>query len=384
MFAPLLFLCQILALAALAAPPCSLNGAENADGSCSCYGPWIGTDCSFLSIGPTPAASGYGLVPALRSAWGGNVLVDAAGVYHLYVAEMAENCSLVDWEVSSFVTHATAATPLGPFNKQGPSIGVWSHNPQVMRLADGTFAIFHIGSGEGGHPPNCSWGSDATGSALAVAPPAARGGGSTVHVSQTLDGPWTPLLNSSIPSCNNPAPLLHPNGTLYLVCDSIAVFSAPGLDGPWQRVATLGPVPHDAPVGGYEDAFIWLDPRGNWHALFHVWSTEILPNCIYTNVSAHAFSRDGLDWFFSPIQPYNSTVALDDGTTFITPTRERPKLFFGADGEPAYLYNGAVRDIELCPPHWCSRCKQLSNHTFNLVVPLISQGSQGGESQRLG
>jgi hypothetical protein len=173
--------------------------------------------------------------------------------------------------------------------------------------------------------------------------------------------------------------MLHPNGTFFLACDSSAVFSAPGLDGPWKRVATLGPVPHNAPIGAYEDAFLWIDPRGNWHALFHVWSSEISPNCLNTNVSAHAFSSNGLEWFFSPIQPYNSTVALNDGTTFVTPTRERPKLFFGADGEPTHLYNGAVRDIELCPPHWCSHCKIQSNHTFNLVVPLISQG-EGGKS----
>jgi hypothetical protein len=187
-----------------------------------------------------------------------------------------------------------------------------------------------------------------------------------VHTAPSLDGPWTPFPDFGVPSCNNPAPLLHPNGTLFLGCDSKTIWAAPGLRGPWRQVAEF-PAPGDAPQGGYEDLFLWIDPRGAWHALFHVWSTEIPSpyTCATSNVSAHAFSRDGSAWHYSPLQPYNTTVLLDDGSSFISPTRERPKLLFGADGEPSHLYGGAVRDIEGCSPHWCSRCKQLSNHTFS-------------------
>lgn len=316
-----------------------------------------------------PAVSGYGLSPPLRSAWGGNVLEDAAGVFHLHVAEMAHSCPLTDWGVSSFVTHATSTTPLGPFVKKSVATGVWSHNPQALQLADGSYAIFHIGSGVGGHPPNCSWAPGTEG------PSDSLGGsnGSTVHTSPSLEGPWTPFPSFGVPSCNNPAPLRHTNGTLFLLCDSSVLYRAPGLGGPWVRVLQL-PAPVNAPVGAYEDGFLWVDPRGAWHALFHVWSSKIpVPyTCVAANVSAHAFSSDGLAWHYSPLQPYNTTVHVDDGTSFVTPTRERPKLFFGPDGEPAFLYNGAVRDIEGCAPMWCSHCKVVSNHTFNLVVPLLS------------
>jgi len=365
-----LFLALTGTASAQETPPCSLNGAPAADGTCACFGPWSGGDCSILRTGATPAASGYGLQPPLRSAWGGNVLPDASGVYHLFVAEMSSNCSLSDWERSSFVTHATSTSPLGPFLRQGgaPAIGVWSHNPQVAQLRDGTFAIFHIGPGEGGSPPNCSWPSrSGAGSA-----PASGASGSTVHTAPALDGPWVPYPAFGVPSCNNPAPLLHPNGTLFLLCDSKVLFRAPSLSGPWVQVQQL-PAPRNAPLGAYEDGFIWIDPRGNWHALFHVWSSAVPSpyTCVNANVSAHAFSSDGLSWHYSPRQPYNTTVALDDGSSFITPTRERPKLLFGADGEPTFLYNGAVKDMEGCPPLWCSRCKVVSNHTFNLVVPLL-------------
>jgi len=360
----LLALQSVTVVASSQPPPCSLNGVLNPDaGTCSCFGPWGGPTCSVLTTGATPPTSGYGLLPPLN-AWGGNVAQDADGVYHLFVAEMANDCPLRNWGTASFVTHATAPSPLGPFQKQDAAIRAWSHNPQVLQLADGTFAIFHIGSGSAGRPPNCT----------PAAHAASASGGSTVHTAPTLGGPWTPFPNFGVPSCNNPAPLQHPNGTLYLVCNSQTIHAAPGLGGPWTQVAQF-PAPHDAPVGSYEDAFIWLDPRGAWHALFHVWSNAVpLPyTCAPSNVSAHAFSRDGVEWWFSPTQPYGTTVHLTDGSTFVTPTRERPKLFFGVDGEPAFLFNGAVRDIEGCAPSWCSHCKMVSNHTFNLVVPLVAE-----------
>lgn len=296
-------------------------------------------------------------------------MVAEGGLYHLFVAEMADNCSLAAWGRNSFVTHATAAAPEGPFIKRGaPAVGVWSHNPQILRLADDTFALWHIGTGANGSPSNCS-------SAPGDVAPGDGAAGATVHVSPSLDGPWTPFPGT--PSCNNPAPLLHPNGTLFLVCDSRVLYSAPALGGPW-TIAAAAPFSNrsaSSPTGTYEDAFLWLDKRGAWHALFHVYDEIITPSCVDSNVSAHAFSEDGLSWHFSPRQPYNTTVALDDGTSFVTPTRERPKLFFGPDGEPSHLYNGAVRDIESCAPHWCSHCKIESNWTINVAVPLLSSAA---------
>lgn len=374
-----LFASLLLAAHAAQPPPCALNGALQPDGTCACYGPWRGDDCSQLALGAVPAASGYGLAPALRSSWGGNVLADAAGTYHLFVAEMALNCTLTTWQTNSFVTHATAAAPEGPYLRQGaPAVGVWGHNPQVLALADGSFALFHIGTGVGGTPKNCSWGEGA-GAPAAAAVPLAPGAGATVHVAASLEGPWTPF--PGVPPCNNPAPLLHPNGTLFLACDSATILRAPALAGPWSAVHAPSFTNHsNAPIGAFEDAFMWIDPRGAWHALFHVWSEEVEPSCVNSNVSAHAFSTNGLDWHFSPLQPYGTTVTLEDGTSFITPTRERPKLLMGADGEPTHLLNGAVRDIESCAPHWCSRCKEISQHTFTLVTPLLAGGAGQGSA----
>jgi hypothetical protein len=370
MLALLLLATLPLALAA-AAPPCSLNGVPAADGACACDPPWLGPLCETLD--ERPGAVAYGADPTLFS-WGGNAVVDAAGTFHLYVAEMeGYNCSLSTWQRNSACVHATAPSAMGPFQRQGVAVDAWCHNPQVLALRDGTLALFHIGAGTtGGNVSNCSSG-DISARSPAVGP------GSTLHVSATPDGPWVPSSHPP-PTCNNPAPLLHPNGTFYLLCDSTTILSSPSIDGPWTHVLTWDPESGGGPYGGYEDAFIWIDRRGSWHSLFHVWSKRDLTTnstqCATATVSAHAYSEDGLQWYVGASQPYNTTVAFVEGPTEISPTRERPKLFFAADGvTPAYLFNGAVvrEGGEPCASPWCSSCK-MTHKTYTLVVPLGHDG----------
>lgn len=380
---PLLLLSLSRLLAFAAPPPCSLNGVLDASDACVCDVPWVGPQCEFLD--ERPGAVAYGAPQTLYS-WGGNVVVDAAGVHHLFVAEMEGfDCTLNTWQRNSACVHATAASAMGPFEKVGIAVGVWCHNPQVLPLSDGSLALFHIGDGtSSANITNCS-------AAPFVTPPAAppaylnaaAGGGgastgSTLHLSATPAGPWAPSPFPP-PSCNNPAPLLHPNGTLFLLCDSTTLFRAPSIDGPWARVWTWQP--SGGPIGGYEDGFIWLDRRGAWHSLYHVWATQDLTNatqCVNSTVSAHGFSADGLSWFVGEAQPYNTTVAFADGRPAeISPTRERPKLLFGPDGvTPRFLYNGAVKMTgQPCAAPWCASCKR-ADKTYTLVVPLGHNGAR--------
>jgi hypothetical protein len=177
--------------------------------------------------------------------------------------------------------------------------------------------------------------------------------------------------------------MLHPNGTLYLFCDSSVLFRSESIAGPWAHVWTWSPESAGGPVGGYEDGFLWLDRRGAWHALFHVWDTHSLVNqthCVTSTVSAHGFSADGLSWHVGSEQPYNTTVAFAGGgrPSEISPTRERPKLLFAADGvTPLFLFNGAVTGWQggACAEPWCSSCKRLSK-SYTLVVPLGQAGEE--------
>ena len=61
------------------------------------------------------------------------------------------------------------------------------------------------------------------------------GGGSTIHTSKSLDGPWVPLANNTLGGCNNPAPWVHPNGTIYIVCGGTLKRSE-SISGPWETV----------------------------------------------------------------------------------------------------------------------------------------------------
>lgn len=93
--------------------------------------------------------------------------------------------------------------------------------------------------------------------------------------------------------------------------------------------------------------------------------------CVNSTVSAHAFSEDGFTWFMSPVSPYGTQVELTTGETVTVATRERPKLYFDANGQKTHLFNG-VCGAPNCPngpPTGCVDCKYASKwnvHAFKL------------------
>ena len=112
---------------------------------------------------------------------------------------MTNNCSLSSWETNSRIEHAVAQNIAGPYKKKGVAVNTWAHNPVVLRLprSEG-YALMHIGTGAGPADGggNCSHrSSNASSSARGLAAAAA---GSTIHVSDSLAGPWSPLLNSTL------------------------------------------------------------------------------------------------------------------------------------------------------------------------------------------
>ena len=53
---------------------------------------------------------------------------------------------------------------------------------------------------------------------------ASSDGGSTIHIAKSLNGPWTPL-QTTLGACNNPAPWVHPNGTIYVLYVIVSVIT---------------------------------------------------------------------------------------------------------------------------------------------------------------
>ena len=87
-----------------------------------------------------------------------------------------------------------------------------------------------------------------------------------------------------------------------------------------------------------------MDRRGHFHILAHVYTTSRYNSSEALAISGHAFSEDGVEWTFSPHQPYSNAVQRVDNTTQHFATLERPKLVFADPADPhrpTHLLNGA-------------------------------------------
>lgn len=323
---PVLFL--LASARAQAEPPCSLNGKAstvNGKASCVCDKPWSGALCETMNFKPATYPQGYGMAPNLTS-WGGNTIYDAASKeYHIYVSAMTNHCPLQTWGKNSRIDHGVSKTITGPYALRDVAINTWAHNSAPIALKDGTFAIVHIGTGTG--PPN--GGQNCNKSAYdgpLLAPDAAdahttadsyvasTAGGSTIHTAKSLAGPWyvllrvccllccavllcalliwllallhppaadkehrEPLMKNTLGGCNNPAPWVHPNGTIFCVCGG-SLKSAESICGPWTTVTSFSH--KGGPAGNYEDPFLYTDHNGHFHLIYHVYVPKPAYTCI--------------------------------------------------------------------------------------------------------
>eukprot|EP01120_Amphizonella_sp_Union-15-10_P012506 TRINITY_DN5570_c0_g5_i1.p1 TRINITY_DN5570_c0_g5~~TRINITY_DN5570_c0_g5_i1.p1 ORF type:complete len:391 (+),score=81.17 TRINITY_DN5570_c0_g5_i1:73-1173(+) len=338
---------------------CFLNGVCTS-GICKCDYGWSGENCSLLNLAPAPNVGAYGYSPNVSS-WGG-VPIKVGDIYHLYVAEMVDGCGLCTWGSNSRVVHATSDTLEGPYKFTNQALGVWSHNPEIAvdySKAEPTYLLFHIGTGTGGNPRNCNGKKTHLDFNKKMAPDA----GGVFHTSNSPYGPWEPQAPEGLPSnCNNPSPYVFPNGTIYLVC-TWETFRASTWKGPWERIPFI--FQGDGGRGNWEDPFIWVDSRGNWKLLSHVW---ISTGKYYAErVAGLAYSKDGINWWRSPTPPFTNVVKHVDGSESFYSTRERPKLFFDPRDRttPLALFNGVGGvpggDKDICGKDW----------TFTLVQPVL-------------
>ncbi len=197
---------------------CSLNGKCDAQsGECACDAPWkhgpSGREaCNVLDVLPHPDdyIPAYGSDATKRTtfgcqntshtitSWGGNIIMDDSvtpPLYHLWVSAMGVGHGLSGWGAISQIDHATATDPMHAFTKCDVALSKEAHNASPLRAKNGSYLLFHIGDG-----------GDKT---------AARSG--FLHHAESPSGPWQPLPPLS---CNNPAPMLHSNGTTYVGCNN--------------------------------------------------------------------------------------------------------------------------------------------------------------------
>jgi hypothetical protein len=327
---------------------CSLNGVC-AGSQCACDAPWGGPACSTLTFATTPV-SGKSIYNSAdpRNTWGGAIVgPDGGGEFHTYVP-LYEAGSL--WHVETCL-HGVASTPAGPWDWRTRANFSCGINPQLLAF------------------PNASNASQTLFSLWE------RG---ALLLSASLDGPFVPTRGGGYGGIN-PAPIFH-NGSFYVTSQATTLIeTAPSYLGPWTFFANITHPwgPGEAPYS-VEDPFLFVDKRGRWHIINHAYNLTQNSSCGSSHVSAHWFSEEGKAWHWSPLAPYNSTIAYDDGTTHAFATCERPNLHFDARGDPDYLVCAVDLDAsEQCHPTPkthnatpCCSCCKFWDHAGTTVVKL--------------
>jgi hypothetical protein len=316
--------------------------------------------------------------------WCGSPCRADDGTWHLFASRWPKALGFGwNWLYHSTIVRCTSPTPQGPyryaetvFARRGPQWfdGMNVHNPAVRRW-DGRWWMFYIGSTYGGAPPAAGpaedplrnlevWNRKRIGLAVAERP----------------EGPWRrpdrPLLEPRDCSfwdhtiTTNPAPVILPDGTTYLIYKSRAGVGAPlqlGVarasrpDGPYERLGD-GPILAFAdPDLHVEDPFVW------WRdGVFHLIAKDDAKNGSpgitgEWGAGIHATSRDCLHWSLAPEpKAWTRTVAWDDGITTVQAHCERPALVFDDAGRPTHLFQATAAG----PRPWDF------HDSWNLVIPL--------------
>ncbi|KAJ9459687.1 hypothetical protein DIPPA_16830 [Diplonema papillatum] len=386
---------------------CSLNG-QCIDGVCQCEAAWYGPQCDMLVRRPADLTAGFHSPHngGKTSSWGGSVLRDENGTYHMYSSVMALECGINYWEPNSMVVHATAQAPAGPYVQKSTIELPFAHEPNVVRGPNGEYVIYMLlrnpngfilynctgpniteatGDGEG-----VSYGRGATTGDCPVPP--AR---STYMVwSDYPDGPWS-----------DPVLVLKPwNGSMWNNCPAeidtnlaMAIRADGSAVGIWRKCTNNATGPCEAgcctfprmltasnwkdpttyeansdtvlfpdmkPFGA-EDPFVWLDetdPNGI-HVIFHdeQGATRSSAN------GTHAYSPDnGATWVYGSNLAYNNSVETVGGTTMLYARREHPHLVFNEHGQPVVITNGVQ---ELDASMNCTADPQCSR-SYTLAQPL--------------
>jgi hypothetical protein len=353
---------------------CNMAGVcDTATGACACDQGWTGAACARIDFAPEAApCHGGGLClnrtelqdeavaysSAFTSSWGGDVVVDDDGDWHMFAAAFQNETTLSSWLTQSRIVHAVSASgPLGPyvprgivlaprepngtFNEHGPWDETTQHNPAVQYdPLSKTYLLYYMGSNgistkatptKGACPSNHSFCHQRVGLATAKHPngPWKRANGGNPILEPGPRGSWDDIFTT------NPTPYIFPNGSALLIYKarsfenintmSTGVAFAEHWSGPYTRITSE---PIDLP-GTCEDAGIYHSKNmgGVFRMVLHC-------ACSYQAV----WSLDGVTW--------NKTAPevewCDVGGGVVVSRRERPKWAVDRKGRVLALLTGVV------------------------------------------
>lgn len=216
-----------------------------------------------------------GIEDDVRSYWGGNIIKDNAGQYHLYVCGWPENSPKghMFWP-KSIVYHAVCNNSIGPFMIKD-TIGS-GHNPEAFHLKDGRVIVYVIDG---------------------------------YYLADNLNGPWTynkfdfdkrdrPIIEG----LSNLTFSQREDGSYLMVCRGGGVWiSQTGLS-PYNQITDKRVYP---PVKGeFEDPVVWRD-----HIQYH-----LIVNDWLGRIAFYLRSKDGVNWITDPGEAYLPGISVhEDG-----------------------------------------------------------------------
>ena len=282
-----------------------------------------------------------GVEDTKRSYWGGNIMRDKEGIYHLYLAGWPEKTPRghMAWSSKSRVYHTTSSNINGPYTFI-EDIGE-GHNPETYLTADSTYVIYIIGGR---------------------------------YTSRSLNGPWKhstfdfDLRNRKLVAGENRKSSLsnlsfaRREDNSFLMVDrggSIWV-SRDGLNDAWHQITD-----HSVYKGNrryYEDPVLWHDSV-QYHMIVNDWNAR---------KAYYMRSLDGRKWITEAGVAYcaddkqfkNIFSVHKDGTEEWWYKYERPRIYQDNEGRAAYINFAVIDCVKKAD-------KGSDNHSSkNIVLPL--------------
>ncbi|MCQ2111876.1 MAG: glycoside hydrolase family protein [Bacteroidaceae bacterium] len=223
------------------------------------------------------------------SFWGGNILQDKDGGFHLYVCGWPENSrnGHMFWS-NSTVFHATSENLGGPYKVKN-SIGK-GHNPEAYVLDDGRIVVYTIDG---------------------------------YYIADKPEGPWVfgkfefdQRSHRIIEGLSNLTFCRRQDGSRLMVCRGGGVWiSRDGLQ-PWRQITSERIYPNVE--GRFEDPVVWKDSL-QYHLIVNDWLGR---------VAWYERSLDGLHWVVEPGEAYTYAFSRhEDGQVEPWFKYERAKVF---------------------------------------------------------
>lgn len=267
------------------------------------------------------------------SYWGGNIVLDDNGKYHIHVSGWPESSAKghATWSSGSMVYHAVSDNPWGPYVNVA-TIGK-GHNSETYRARDGRYVTYIINGR---------------------------------YISESLDGPWEfgnfnfdqrqrPLLrgtDTSVSLSNMSFTRRHDGSFLAIDRGGSIWVSVDGVEE--YRQITDATV-YTGNAGAKEDPVLWRDSL-QYHMIVNDYNARI---------AYYSRSLDGIHWTTEPGRAYDTSISRhEDGSMEEWYKFERPKIFQDTEGRAAYMNFAVIDTVK-------SADKANDNHSSkNIVLPL--------------